>query len=60
MLRNLCKSFVLGGEEGARLNILNHTVSWKVFGKPPLLRCGRIIRFSCHTECSLVAPFVWV
>jgi len=32
-------------------------VIWNVFGKPALLRCWRIIRLSCHTECSSFAPF---
>jgi len=29
------------GKRGARLNILNHTVILEIFGKPPLLRCGK-------------------
>jgi len=31
------------GKRGARLNILNHKVILKIFGRPPPLRCGRAI-----------------
>lgn len=37
------------GEMGARLNVLNHTIILQVVGKPPKMRCGKIIRLSCHT-----------
>jgi hypothetical protein len=40
------------------VNILRHTVSLNVFCKPPLLRCGRIVRLSCDTEWDSAAPFV--
>ena len=41
-----------------RLNIMRNTVNLKIFRKPPLLRCGRFVRLSCHTECCSAAPFV--
>jgi len=41
-----------------RLNIIPNTVDLKIFGKPPLLRCGRFVLLSCHTECCSAAPFV--
>ena len=40
-----------------RLNIIPNTVDLKIFGKPPLLRCGRFVRISCRTECCSAAPF---
>ena len=43
-----------------RLNILRHTVNINIVWKPPLLRCGRIVQLSYHTECGAAALFVWL
>ena len=50
--------YVSVGVTGVSLNILRHTVNLSLSWKPLLLRCGRNVRLSCHTECRSAAPFV--
>jgi len=38
--------------------LLRHTVNFKIFWKKLLLRCWRLERFSCQTECGSAAPLV--
>jgi len=47
-------------KQWVRFNILNSTIILKVFGKPPVLRCGEIIYLLCHTERISVEPHVLV
>jgi hypothetical protein len=50
--------YVSVGVTGVSLNILRHKFNLNIFWKPPLLRCGRIVSLSCHTQSSSAAPFV--
>jgi hypothetical protein len=54
----ISKLFVSVGTTAVSLNSLRHKFNFKIFGEPPLLRCGRIVRVSCHTQCGSAAPFV--
>ena len=48
----ISKIYVSVGVTMASMNILRHKFKLKIFGKPPVLRCGRNVGLSCHTERS--------
>ena len=64
-VRAAASNRVCTGENGTfaqrvRSKILSHSFILKVFGEPLLLQCWKNMGLSCHTECSSVAPFVWL